>query len=202
MHKVKQGEHYVADKRIIFDNMSYVDIAILIPMLYAAYKGIKKGFIIEIATLIALIVGIYGALHFSFYTEGLLTDKTDLNAKYVPLTAMALTFIALVIGIHFLARFIEKLVKLVALGLVNRIFGMVFSLTKMGLIISFLLVFINSLDEKYNLIAAETKQNSMLYEPFSAFGPMILPMVTESSWYTDFNLDKQIDEVINSVDLD
>ena len=146
--------------------MSYIDIAILIPLLYAAYKGFRKGLIIEIATLVALIVGIYGAIHFSIYTEGILGDNTEIDESYLPLVAMVLTFLGIVIGIHFLAKLLEKVVKLVALGLVNRIFGMVFSLVKMSLIISFILVFINSMNDKLGLFSKEAQQSSYLVRAF------------------------------------
>ena len=182
--------------------MNYIDIAILIPLVYAAYKGFKKGLIIEVATLIALIAGVYGAIHFSFYVEGLLEDQTSIDQGYLPMVAMGLTFIGIVVGIHFLAKFIEKMVKLVALGLINRISGMVFSLIKMSLIISFALVMFNSVNKQFNILSKESISTSLLYSPFSSVGPTLLPIVTESKWYKEINVDQEINNVVNSVEID
>jgi membrane protein required for colicin V production len=44
--------------------LNLLDIIILIPLLLFAYNGYKKGLIIEIATLIALVLGIYASIHF------------------------------------------------------------------------------------------------------------------------------------------
>ena len=44
--------------------MVFVDILIIIPLIYAAWKGFKHGIIIEVFTLLALFVGIYAGIHF------------------------------------------------------------------------------------------------------------------------------------------
>ena len=48
-----------------FWRMNFLDILILIPILYGAYKGFKHGFVIELFTLLAILVGIYVGIHFS-----------------------------------------------------------------------------------------------------------------------------------------
>ena len=45
--------------------MNFIDVLILIPVIYAAWKGFKHGLIIEVFTLLALVVGIYAGIHFS-----------------------------------------------------------------------------------------------------------------------------------------
>ena len=54
--------------------MNYIDIAIVGLVIFGAVKGFSKGFIIEAASLIALILGLIGALLFSS-TVGTLLEK-------------------------------------------------------------------------------------------------------------------------------
>ena len=48
--------------------MNYLDIIIIVLVLIFGIGGWRKGIIIEIATLLALILGLYGAFHFSDFT--------------------------------------------------------------------------------------------------------------------------------------
>ncbi len=55
--------------------MNWLDIVLAIPLLWFTYKGFRNGLIIELASLAALILGIFIALHFSFYAEDYLRRK-------------------------------------------------------------------------------------------------------------------------------
>ena len=57
--------------------MNYVDIILAAPLLLGAFKGFKKGLIIELISLIALAVGIWGAVHFSDFAVQLLAENID-----------------------------------------------------------------------------------------------------------------------------
>ena len=57
--------------------MNWLDIVLAIPLLWFMYKGFRNGLIIELASLAALILGIYVALHFSFYVKDYLVDSFE-----------------------------------------------------------------------------------------------------------------------------
>jgi membrane protein required for colicin V production len=60
---------------------------------------------------------------------------------------------------------LDKALKLVALGLVNRLLGMLFGLFKYALILSFLVYFFENINRKFDLVSPEYKSNSLLFEP-------------------------------------
>ncbi len=155
--------------------MSWIDIVILIIFLWSAYQGFTKGFIITIASLVALIIGIIGAIKFSGFTADLLSEKVDLNPETLNLIAFAITFILIVIATHIVARLADKLVKAVALGFVNRIAGILFNLLKTALIISIVLVILERIDEKASFIPRSETEKSALYMPLHSFAPLIFP---------------------------
>ena len=76
--------------------MNYIDIVIAIILFLFAFKGLRKGLIIEVVTLAAFIVGIYGAMHFSDFTAAHLQEVMEINPKYLNTVAFVLTFILLV----------------------------------------------------------------------------------------------------------
>jgi membrane protein required for colicin V production len=155
--------------------MSWIDIVILIIFLWSAYQGFTKGFIISIASLAALIIGIFGSIKFSGYTAEVLSEKFEMNPESLNLIAFAITFILIVIATHIVARLADKLVKAVALGFVNRIAGILFNLLKTALIISIILVILERIDEKASFIPRTQTEKSALYMPLRAFAPLIFP---------------------------
>lgn len=155
--------------------MNYLDIILLIPLVWGFIRGLSKGFIIEIASLVALIVGIWAAINFSDFLTSFLGSKFDWNASYIPIISFIIIFVAVVIGIFILAKLIEKFVNLLALGLFNKLAGAVFGALKFAIILSVLFLIINKFDNKSELINQSTKQNSLLYKPITALIPTIIP---------------------------
>ncbi|MCK4661872.1 MAG: CvpA family protein [Bacteroidales bacterium] len=175
--------------------MNFIDIIIIIPLLWSAYKGFSKGLIITVASLAALILGIFGAIKFSDFTSQYLIENFDFNPDYLPIISFALTFVLIVIGVHLIARLLDKLVKAVALGFLNRISGLIFGIIKTAFIISIILVVLNGFDKNLKFISPETKENSILYKPLSSFAPLIFP-------YLDFKNIKMDEEHKNKLGID
>ena len=156
-------------------NLNYFDIIIAILLLWSGYRGISKGFLIMAASLAALVIGVWGAIRFSGLTADFLSGNFELESKYLAIVAFALTFIGIVVAVHFLARAMDKLVKAVALGFVNRLAGLVFGVLKTAFLISIVLVMINSIDRRIPFIPEKHKENSLLYRPLSRLAPAIFP---------------------------
>jgi membrane protein required for colicin V production len=155
--------------------MNTVDLVFAILLLWAAYRGFTKGFIVQLATLAALLLGILGAVMFSDFTSELIIKKFEVSGQYLPILSFAVTFIVIVIAVHLLAKMLNKLIDAIALGIVNRLLGVLFSILKTAFIVSIILVLINKADNKFNFIPDDTKENSILYKPLSNFAPMIFP---------------------------
>jgi len=166
------------------------DIIFIVIFIWAAYKGFSKGLLVQAATFAALVVGIFGAVKFSGYTTSLILNKTNLEGEYLPLISFALTFIAIVILVHFSARVIEKLIQAVALGFVNRIAGSLFSISKWLFLVSTILVVINTIHSYKPFLPEDKIKESRLYKPVSGLAPLIFP-------YLKFN---KVQEFYNDAD--
>ena len=55
--------------------MSVIDIIIGALILYGVVKGLFKGLFVEVTSLLALLVGVYGAVHFSNYAAEILLNN-------------------------------------------------------------------------------------------------------------------------------
>ena len=161
--------------------MNYVDIILAAPLLWGAFKGFKKGLIIELISLIALAVGIWGAVHFSDFAVQLLAENID--QKYLPLTAFLLTFISIVVLVYFVGKLLEKVVNIVQLKFINKVLGACFGLLKFWLIISVVLFIVERYNKKFDFVPKEYVCTSLLYGPMSELPKQIIPAIEESKLY-------------------
>lgn len=168
--------------------MNIFDIVIAVILIFAFVRGFMKGFFVEIASLIALIGGIYGAIYFSYFAADILKGYVDWSENYITLTAFAVTFIAIVIAVSSLGKVFTKMANFVALGMVNKILGGVFALLKSAVILSVIFVFIARLNNIIHFIEKETLETSILYTPVKKIVPTIFPKIM-----------KEIDEKKNTL---
>jgi membrane protein required for colicin V production len=142
--------------------MNYIDIIILVLLVVFGIAGLRKGLIIELATLLGLGVGLYGAFHFSDFTAEKLVNFVEINPKYLNVIAFIVTFIVLAILVNLLGRLVAKLVKTINLGFIDKIGGFVVGVAKGVLICSLLVMLLNALELK-GVVKDKAKQNSLLY---------------------------------------
>lgn len=145
--------------------MEKIDYIIAIPLIWGLIIGFKKGLILELASFAALILGIIGALSFSDFMSQKLDGLFSIQKEYLGLISFLVTFMIIVLGVFLLARLIDKTLKLIALGLINRILGALFGLLKYALITSFVLYFFNSINQKVEFVAVDYKEKSFFYKP-------------------------------------
>lgn len=145
--------------------MKYIDIILALPLLWGIFIGFKKGLILELATLVALILGVFGAIKFSDVTAEYLVQHVDIPQNYLGLSSFLVTFLLIVIVVFIIGKVLDKLIKVVALGIVNRALGALFGLCKYALIISYLLYFVENLNAKFHFYQEDIKSESLLYEP-------------------------------------
>lgn len=155
--------------------LNYFDVIAMVLLLWSAYRGFSKGFLIMAASLAALVLGVWGAIRFSDLTATVLIENFEMQGRYTALVAFALTFIGIVILVHLLARALDKLVRAVALGFVNRLAGLAFALLRTAFLISIVLVILNSIDRRAPFIPDQHKESSLLYKPLSRLAPAIFP---------------------------
>lgn len=163
-------------------DFNHWDIILFIPLLYGAWKGFRNGLIIELASVAALIAGVYVAANFSEYTAGRLKEWFDAEGTWLGYLSFIVTFCATVFGVYALAKVIEKAVNLVALKLVNKLSGLLFGGIKMLLILSIILNLLSWMDQHVPLLKKTDPQGSLMFETVMQTAPMVLPVLTHSEW--------------------
>lgn len=160
--------------------MNIFDIIIAALLIFGFVRGIMKGLFVEVASLAALIGGVYGALHFSYFISDFLKESVSWSEEYISLAAFAGTFIIIIIIIALLGKMLTKLADFASLGIINKILGGVFGALKIGLILSIVFIFFGKMNDTIPFIKKETLDESILYEPVKKIAPTIFPSIIKS----------------------
>ena len=165
--------------------MSFLDIVLGLLLGYGLYKGLKNGLFVEIASLIALIVGIFGTIHFSYIAGDYIAENMKMNQRYSSITTFIITFLAIVLLVHFAGKLLTKIADFAMLGLVNKIAGGIFGALKIAVIVGALLVFFERVNSSVGIVKTEAMENSFLYEPVKEIGAFIFDAVLKEGKNTN-----------------
>ncbi|WKD85280.1 hypothetical protein KCTC32516_00620 [Polaribacter huanghezhanensis] len=176
--------------------MNVFDIVIAVFLVFGFARGLMKGFFIEVASLVGLIGGIWGSIHFSYFVGDFLKESVSWSEKQISLAAFAITFILILVVVSLIGKFLTKLADLAALGIVNKIFGGVFGLVKMGLLLSVVFIFFDRMNSSITLVDKETLEESILYKPVKRIAPTIFPSIVRENGVDEDVIDDIIKKVV------
>ncbi|WP_417370547.1 CvpA family protein [Gelidibacter japonicus] len=159
--------------------MSVLDIILLGVIGLGLVRGFMKGFFVEIASVIALIAGVYGAIHFSNYAETFIDENSQWDEKTINIIAFAVTFLIIVLAIALAGKALTKLADFAALGIVNKLLGALFGAIKLALILSVVLNIYDITNRAIPMTDEKSIEDSALYTPVKSLVPMMFPIILE-----------------------
>ena len=147
-----------------------IDIAFLLFIIMAIFKGLSKGLVLGIFSLLAFIIGLAAALKLSAVVAGYLhKDGSDMN-KWLPLFAFLLVFVLFIVLVSVVGKLIRKALQLAMLGWLDSLMGMILYLVLYTIIFSILLFYA----EKLVLVSSDEISSSKAYPYVSTWGPRLI----------------------------
>lgn len=159
--------------------MSTPDIIILICFLPAIISGIMKGFIEQAVALVSLILGAWLAFKFSTVVSGWLQPYFEVSETVLNVISFVVILVAVVLVLFVLGKILTGVSKLVMLGWLDRLLGLVFALLKAGLIIGILIILFDTLNVKFEFVEEKVLDESVLYGPIRDIAYMVFPYLKE-----------------------
>lgn len=160
--------------------MSLIDIIIIIAFVPAVIKGIKDGFIRQIAGIAGLFLGVWLSYKFSSLITGWLGQWINANESVTKVISFAIIMIAAIVLINLLGKLIENIISVVMLGWLNKLLGVVVAFCITALIVGLILSLINYANESWFTIISQEKINeSLFYEPLYNLSQKVFPYLKE-----------------------
>jgi len=156
--------------------MNWLDWLIVVLLCLGAFKGFSRGLIVEMAALVALVLGIWAGIHFS----DRVVEMIGLGPKNAAV-AFLITFVVVLVAVHLLAKLLTTMIDIAQLGLPNKLAGVLFGALRKLFTISVVL----NLLAGYSAEAQPSdvvREGSKLYAPVRAFAPLLVPVLGETKW--------------------
>ena len=155
--------------------MQIIDIILIVPFLWFGFKGLTNGLLKELFSTLALLLGLYVAIHFSSYVGNILAGLLSSTSPYFKLSCFAITFIFALLGMKLGTWIVERFFSKVGIGWLNKLGGLIFGLLKGIFIVGAILYLLNNFDKNNTIIEQDTKKKSLLYYPISNFVTTVYP---------------------------
>ncbi|MBR1927164.1 MAG: CvpA family protein [Bacteroidales bacterium] len=159
--------------------MNIIDIIILCCVVPAAIRGISKGFVSQAFSLVALIAGAWLSFKFSGTVGDWLVSFVELPTSVLHVIAFALILLVVMLVVHIAGKAVEKVLKVVMLGWLNKLLGAVFAILKAGLVVGLIIILFDSINSAIPLARESTINGSILYHPTKDVADMIFPYLRE-----------------------
>ncbi|OUD36977.1 CvpA family protein [Flavobacterium sp. FPG59] len=162
--------------------MSFLDIILGALLAFAGFKGLKNGLFVELASLVSLILGIYLAIKFSFFTKEIISGFVNWNPNTIQVIAFMITFLIVVVAVTFLGKFLTGIASFAFLGWANSIGGGFFRILKTVLILGIVFSIFEKINYNHILVKKETLDKSIFYNPVQKTAAYLYPSLQE--WYS------------------
>lgn len=153
------------------------DLVVIVAGVLAFIRGVRRGLIGELAGLVALVVGVYGAARFSPVTEEVLSPY--LAGYPTRLIAFAVTLVVIVAAVHVVSAVATRLAKAMSLSVPNRILGGLFCAAKVLLVFSCFIGLANRFAPHGSLLTDEEKDGLVSYRFVEALAEYAFPYIDQ-----------------------
>lgn len=155
--------------------MNILDIVLLVCLIPAVIQGLRKGFIAQVVAIISLVLGGWLAYRFSSAVTEWLGQWISASGPALNIIAFILIFAIVVTLLFLLGKILEASIKIILLGWLNKLLGLVFSLFKYVLVIGLLIILFDSINGKFSLVSDEFLDSSFLYSGIRSISWSVFP---------------------------
>ena len=159
--------------------MNILDIILLICFIPAIIQGIRKGFISQVISIVSLILGIWLSARFASVVSGWIGQWITASGQVLEIVSFALILILVFLGLGAVGKLLEATIRLVMLGWLNRLLGVVFALLKTMLIVGLVIMAFSSLNDTFGIVKEEVLNQSALYPPLKKIANDVFPYLRD-----------------------
>ena len=163
--------------------MIYIDLIVIVVLLYAFLKGFSNGLVNELASFLGLLMGAIISYSFSDDLSKIIDDYVEIDGQILNILSFILLFILTSLLFTIAGKYMTKLIKYISLGTINRLLGGIFSSLKFLIIIVSISMVINYFSEllAIEIIPSEQKNKSTVYPVLISIGDLLLEVLNNKS---------------------
>jgi len=159
--------------------MNILDIILLVCFVPAIFQGIRKGFIAQAVSIISIVLGIWASARFANIVSSWIAQYITASEQVLKVVAFALILVLVFLVLAALGKMLEGMFKLVMLGWLNKLLGVIFALLKTGLIVGLVIMAFSSLNDNFRFVQESVLNESVLYPPLKKLAFEVFPYLKD-----------------------
>ncbi|MEM6523093.1 MAG: CvpA family protein [Bacteroidota bacterium] len=156
--------------------MSLFDLVLVGLLAFGAYKGFRKGFLLEAIAVLSFVLAIIGGFRLMHWGMSVLSERFDLNGQILPYISFLLIFVSIVIAVNLLGKFLKTILDMTLLGSIDNLAGALLAILKWAFGISILLWLSNSFGIS---VEGSWTNNSLILPYLLTLAPKVVDLVSE-----------------------
>ena len=159
--------------------MNILDIILLVCFIPAIISGLRKGFIAQVVAIISIVLGVWVSVKSATLVGSWISQWIEASPQLINIISFAIIFIAVAVLLFTIGKLIEATIKIIMLGWLNKLLGVLFSMLKCILIIGFLIIVFEAINDTFGLVPESYLSDSLLYAPFRDIADSVFPLFKE-----------------------
>jgi membrane protein required for colicin V production len=153
--------------------MNWLDIVIILLLIFAAWEGWRQGMITQILGLAALALGVWLGWRYGGAIGGWLGMK-DAVARIV---GFVVVLVVVIVAVVLIGRATRGLFRIVGLGVFDNFLGVLLSALKMALFVGLIMLLFEFVDPDGRVIREDIRQGSAMYRIVDGICDVVFPFV-------------------------
>lgn len=150
--------------------MNKTDLILAIMLLLGAWSGYRKGFLMALFSLAAILLGIIGGFRLMGDGVAWLTGKVDADATLLPYIAFLIIFLVIVVAVKIIGSVLRASIAQTVLGQADQILGALLGIVRYAFLISVLIWILTSI---HLLIPKDWTKDSKIFPVLEKTAPFI-----------------------------
>ena len=155
--------------------MNVFDIIVYLALAWAVFNGWRRGFLLQMMSLVAVIAALYFAAQYGSELERILA----INVGVEGVVGFIIIFVGALIITAIGGYVLRAVFRFAGLGVADILLGILFSVAKLGLIVSVLFSWFASVNKNYDWVSKQTVEESRWFKSISEVTDKLTPYFNE-----------------------
>lgn len=155
--------------------MNVFDIIVYVALAWAVFNGWRRGFLLQMMSLVAVVAALYLSVKYCSEVGAML----GLDGTTQPIVGFIVIFAVTLILLTIAGYLMRKVFRFAGLGMVDILFDILFSVLKIGVIVSALFAWFAAVNKDYDWASKQTVEESRWFTPISGVVDKLTPYFEE-----------------------
>lgn len=155
--------------------MNVFDMILYISLLWAVLSGLKRGFLLQLLALAAVVAALLLAAEYGTA----LGRALGIDGRYCAVAGFIILFLAVLLAAGIAGRMVRAVFRFAGLGAADAVLGAAFSVAKVLLIISVLFSWFDALNGEGEWVSRQSVEQSRWFAPVAGLTDRVTPWFEE-----------------------